>query len=318
MLFKESTLESYAAPLSDSEDKQCKHTIEMIRDALKEIGYTDDQCEVRLLESDTLAYAISMRNKFSVEKIHIFIQGSYANNTCVKHESDVDIAVVREDVNESAFGENLNFFNVTNREKAIILKNKVEDILNKKFPYQVSRGNKSIKVKGNTYRKNADAVPCLSMKYYNKTFLGDYSTHHEGIVIFADDGTRTINFPKQHIANGKKKNNSTKFYYKRMVRIIKNIRNVMQTAGYKSSNNVSSFGLESLVWNVPDTYFTKYLCYGFVFEDVVSYLYRNTDRLMEYYEANGIKKLCSTQYDVDRYRAFIDDLYLFFQYDCRN
>ena len=30
-----------------------------------------------------------VRNKYSPDKIDIFIQGSYANNTCVRNESDV-------------------------------------------------------------------------------------------------------------------------------------------------------------------------------------------------------------------------------------
>ena len=89
MKFKESILKLYAAPLSDTEDAKCKHAIEAIRDALKDLGYTDDQKGISLLESDTFAYSVSMRNKYSPDKIDIFIQGSYANNTCVRNESDV-------------------------------------------------------------------------------------------------------------------------------------------------------------------------------------------------------------------------------------
>ena len=51
MKFKESTLKLYAAPLSDTEDAKCKHAIEAIRDALKDLGYTDDQKDISLLES---------------------------------------------------------------------------------------------------------------------------------------------------------------------------------------------------------------------------------------------------------------------------
>lgn len=35
--FTEEMLKSYSAPLSDSEDQQCKNTIRMVRDALKEM-----------------------------------------------------------------------------------------------------------------------------------------------------------------------------------------------------------------------------------------------------------------------------------------
>lgn len=75
MKFKESTLKLYAAPLSSTEDAKCKHAIEAIRDALKDLGYTDDQRDITLLESDTLAYSVSMRNKTSAEKISIFYSG---------------------------------------------------------------------------------------------------------------------------------------------------------------------------------------------------------------------------------------------------
>ena len=80
----------------------CKRTIEAIRDTLTDLGYTADNKNPSPLESGTIAYSISMRNIYSSEKIHIFIQGSYANNTCVRNESDVDIAIVREDLYEYA------------------------------------------------------------------------------------------------------------------------------------------------------------------------------------------------------------------------
>lgn len=150
MKFKESTLKSYAAPLGDVEDAMCKHTIAAIRDALMDLGYTDDQKGVTLLESNTFAYSISMRNKFSTKKVHLFIQGSYANNTCVPNQCDVDIAVVRDDLHEYAFGERFSSSTTYQKDEAAELKNAVEKTLRNNFPYQVHRGNKSIKVDGNT------------------------------------------------------------------------------------------------------------------------------------------------------------------------
>ena len=134
-------------------------------------------------------------------------------------------------------------------------------------------------------------------------------------MIFADDGTIIRNFPKQHIANGKAKNIRTHYCYKRMVRIIKKMRHIMSDIGYKSADNVSSFGLESLLWNIPDSYFTKYKSYGFIFEALLSYLYSNQQILTHGLEANGIKTLCTTQAEVSAYAAFINDLYKFFEYE---
>ena len=315
MKFKESTLKLYAAPLSNTEDAKCKHAIEAIRDALKDLGYTDDQKGISLLESDTFAYSVSMRNKYSPDKIDIFIQGSYANNTCVRNESDVDIAVVRSDTWEYAFGERFGSSSVDKKDIATKLKDDVEKTLRKEFPYQVHRGNKSIKVDGNTYRKQADTVPCLSMHYYYKSHLNNYTTHYDGVIIYADDGSVIRNFPKQHIVNGKSKNNRTNYYYKKMVRIMKKMRYLMSDCGYSCADNVSSFGIESLTWNIPDSYFTKYSSYGFAFEEIVHYAYMHKADLPNYYEANGIKKLCPTQQDVSKYSAFIDRLYSFFEYD---
>lgn len=315
MKFKESTLKLYAAPLSDSEDAKCKHAIESIRDALKDLGYTDDQKNISLLESDTLAYAVSMRNKYSPERVQIFVQGSYANNTCVRSESDVDIAIVRDDVYEFAVGERFASSTTNKKEEASILKDAVERALRKEFPYQVHRGNKSIMVDGNTYRKQADTVPCLSMHYYFRSHLQDYSANYEGVIIFADDGTIIRNFPKQHIANGKAKNSRTKYYYKKMVRIIKKMRYLMSDCGYACANDVSSFGVESLIWNIPDVNFTKYSYFGFAFEEIVNYIYTQKAELTNYYEANSIKKLCASQQDVNKYSTFIDKLHSFFEYD---
>ena len=163
MKFKESTLKSYAAPLSDTENEKCKHAIEAISDALKDLGFTDDQKGVHLLESDTLAYSVAMRNKHSSERVDIFIQGSYANNTCVRNESDVDIAVVRSDLYEYAFGGHFSSSTADRKKEAVLLKDVVEKTLKTRFPGQVHRGNKSIKVDGNAYRKKADTVPCMSM-----------------------------------------------------------------------------------------------------------------------------------------------------------
>lgn len=318
MKFKEATLKMYASPLSKEEDAKCKHTIELIRDALKGLGYTDDRKDISLLESDTLSYSVAMRNLHSKETIHIFIQGSYANNTCVRNESDVDIAIVRDDVYEYAFGEQFYSSTVNLKKEADDLKNAVEITLRKQFPYQVHRGNKSIKVSGNDSRKPADTVPCLSMNYYYKSHLRNYSDNLKGVIIFADDGTVIRNFPKQHISNGKTKNNETNFYYKKMVRIMKKMRYLMSDLGYSCADNVSSFGLESLLWNIPNSYFTKYCCYGFVFEDIVKYVYTHKAELINFYEANGVKKLCQSQQDVNKYSAFIDRLYTFFEYDYRS
>lgn len=312
--FNESMLKTYAAPLSESENTKCRHAIEEIRDALKELGYENEK-EISPLESGTFSYSVSMKKRYSSERVNIFIQGSYANNTCIRNESDVDVAVVRDDINEYAFNDIFNFI-PRKRNSAIEFKNTVEATLRNKFPLQVHRGDKSIKIDGNTYRKQSDVVPCLSMHYHNQP--DNFLLYQDGVTIFSDSGEIIVNFPKQHISNGKAKNNRTNHYYKKMVRIIKKMRHIMSDAGLSCASDVSSFGLESLIWNIPDSNFMKYTSLGFSFQNIVSYLYTHKNELPFYYEANGIKKLCPTQQDTTKYTSFINSLRNFYEYDYRS
>lgn len=317
MKFTEEQLKRYAAPLSDTENQKCLHAIKEIRDALKKMGYSSDTDSVLPLESDTYAYSTTLKKTYSKEEIQIFIQGSYANNTCVRGESDVDIAIIRRDMYEYAFGKNFAPFveGFKKKMEGKIFKDNVEMVLRCKFSGSVHRKNKSIKVDGNTYRKQADTVPSFAMRYYSKSEENNYSDFIEGITIYADDGEIINNFPKQHISNGKAKNVRTNYYYKKMVRIMKKMRYEMQKYYYSSANEVSSFGLESLLWNLPDDIFRKYTTYKYAFGEIVKYLYDHKLYLWSYKEANGIKKLCPNPQSVEKYQSFIDDLYRFYEYD---
>lgn len=318
MKFTEEQLKLYAAPLSETENQKCINAIGMVRDALKDLGFTDDNKAISKMYEDTYAYALEMRNLYGSRKIKLFIQGSYANNTNVRTQSDVDIAVVQEDVFHTIYrsgvtDENYHFTIVPDAQKTF--KDEVQECLELKFGNDVMRKNKSIKVNGNTYRKDADTVPCQRYRDYRQDYQNDANNYIGGIVIKADDGTRITNYPELHIANGRKKNNDTKFYYKKMVRIIKKMRYLMEDYSYSSAEEISSFGLESLLWNIPDNVFTKYTIYRYEFGEIVDYIYNNMGALNSYKEANGIKMLCLLQGDVEKYKCFIRDLNFFYEYD---
>lgn len=319
MKFSEEKLKLFAAPLSESEDQKCKNAIGMIRDALKELGFTDDNKAISRLYEDTYSYSLEMRSLYDSRQIKIFIQGSYANNTNVRTQSDVDIAIVQEEQFQTEYRIGVtdsNYRFSTAPTPIQSFKDEVQGCLTKKFGSDVERKNKSIKVHGNTYRKDADTVPCLRYRDYRQDYKNDSNNFIGGIVIKADDGTRIINFPEQHIANGKKKNSDTNFYYKKMVRIIKNMRYLMEENYYASAKNVSSFGLESLLWNVSNEIFFKYNpIYRFTFDEIVKYLKSHTADINKYKEANGIKNLCPTQADIEGYTRFINDLSNFYEYD---
>lgn len=318
MKFTESQLSLYAAPLSESENQKCLNAIGMVRDALKQLGFTDDNKAISPLYKDTYSYSLDMRSIYGSRKVKLFIQGSYANNTNVRTQSDVDIAVVQEDIFQTVYRSGVNdqrygFTTVAPSTKTF--KDEVQECLVSKFGRDVERKNKSIKIHGNTYRKDADTVPCRRYRDYRQDYLDNSENYIGGIVITSDDGNQIINYPEQHISNGRKKNLDTNYYFKKMVRIIKKMRYVMDDASYASAKSVSSFGLESLLWNIPDSIFMKYSTYRFEFEEIVNYLFNNLSSLGSYNEANGIKPLCPYQSDISKYTQFISDLKNFYEYD---
>ena len=322
MKFNESTLKLYAAPLSETENQRCLQAIRLVRDALKDIGFTDNDVPVSLLYSDTYSYALEMRHNLHGRRVKLFVQGSYANNTNVRTQSDVDIAVVEESVfrteyrpSTSPYPQSDSDYNFTPAPPAAkAFKDEVQECLTRKFGSYVERKNKSIKVHGNTSRKDADTVPCRRYRDYRLDYRKDESNYVGGIVIYPDDGGMIINYPEQHIANGRQKNTETNRYYKKMVRIIKMMRYIMSDAGFTCADKVSSFGLESLLWNVPNNKFMEHTLYTVTFKSILTYLFMNRSALNTYKEANGIKPLCPTQEDVDAYSEFIRKLYSFFEY----
>ena len=90
----------------------------------------------------------------------------------------------------------------------------------------------------------------------------------------------------------------------------------MCDCGYTEAEQVSSFGLESLLWNLPDSLFMKYSTYRYEFGEIVEYLYNHKEEVSSYKEANGIKSLCPTMTAVTDYkRTLLDRLFKFYEYD---
>ena len=330
MKFTESMLNTYSQPLSATEDGQCKNAIRMVADALKILGFTDDNAAITPLYSDTLAYSLQMRRSSDSRKIKLFVQGSYANNTNVRTESDVDVAVIQEEVFHTEYRASGTMYPQSDADYGFItvpvdakpFKDEVQEALEGKFGSDVERKNKSIKVHGNTYRKDADTVPCRRYRDYRQDYRRDESNFVGGIVICPDNGGMIINYPEQHIANGQKKNNDTNHYYKKMVRIMKKMRYLMEDsccmAYSNAAKNVSSFMLESLLWNIEDSwYLTNCGNYRkvFVFSQLIVTLRNRKGDFGGYKEANGIKALCPTTSDYTNLCNFLGQLASFYEYE---
>ena len=184
----------------------------------------------------------------------VFAKGSYPNNTNVKSDSDVDIAVQCHDVEyweEAESGCHTGGTPYTGIWTPTRLRDEILVALEAKFPGQVSSdGSTAIHVDSCTSRVEADVVPCFDYKYY---FASGGS--REGTRIVTKAGLHFENFPVQHLDNGKAKNNRTGTKYKKAVRILKRAENAMVEDGAHSE--VPSFFVESLVYNCPDAVFSR-------------------------------------------------------------
>lgn len=328
MIFTELMLNEYAKPLSETENQQCKNAIRMVGDALKGLGMVDDG-DIHQLHNEDGAYTLRMKSIQNNREIRLLVQGSYANNTNVRTQSDVDIAVIQEDVFRTEYRSASSSFPQSNADYGFIssdylsetFKDEVQKCLENKFGTDVERKNKSIKVHGNTYRKDADTVPCRRYRDYRRDFDKNPGNYIGGIFIVSDTGESIINYPEQHILNGRIKNVSTHQYYKKMVRIMKKMRYLMEDSScakyIKAAQGVSSFMLESLLWNIEDGWYLSN-CGKFrnvyTFKLMITKLKESKYQFLQYKEANGIKMLCADNDSYMKLCAFLDELECFYDY----
>jgi hypothetical protein len=124
-------------------------------------------------------------------------------------------------------------------------------------------GKKALHVhKDHNERVSVDVVPTFVYRLYGarQNPLMARGAPVEGVALIAS-GQRITNFPRQHYVNGCAKNDRTGRRYKRVVRILKRLRNHMAENGGATAQICSrakataSFLIESLVYNCPNNLF---------------------------------------------------------------
>lgn len=257
MRYTEDQLKDMAKPASDSEEQRMDNATRMVKDALVNNGVI---------------------NSWNYE---VFAQGSYANNTNIRNNSDIDINVCY----TGAFyfdlpsGKSRYDYGFTNDVEYSFkqFKDEVEAILVKKFGRdQVIRKNKCIHVKENTYHSEIDVVPTWEYRRFYGPRTTDYV---QGVKLLPDKGETVINFPKQHLTNGRTHNVKTSQRYKKLVRIVKRIHLNMENDGFYKNTNITSFLLESMVYLLPDRVYylyTDYFKWNDILKDAIVYWYNGT------------------------------------------
>ena len=223
----EQRLAGWTGPSSDTEQAKQERTERMVREA------------------------VSSHTALSECGLTVYTKGSYPNNTNVRSDSDVDVGVQCTELfyfdgNHSSTSIYRGSWNPST------LRSELVKALQVKFPGQVdTSGSTAIRVHSSTARVDADVVPCFNYRYYFQD-----GSYHEGAKTFKKDNSSSlINYPAQHLANGRVKNARTNSNYKKAVRILKRVENLMYTSNYHRV--VPSFFIECLAYNCPDTVFMK-------------------------------------------------------------
>lgn len=75
-------------------------------------------------------------------------------------------------------------------------------------------------------------------------------------------------------------------------------------------DDIGSFQLESLLWNIPDSLFKEYTyCLEIGTKNIINYLYDNRYNFRDYKEGNGIKKLVADDTNFKNLVSFVNLLY---------
>ena len=188
--------------------------------------------------------------------LRVYAKGSYPNNTNVRRDSDVDIAVQctvceyydhmpgqqPENPLGSAYEGDWTPGNLRREVRAALI--------NAFGSSSVTAGSIALtisEVKGS--RPSTDVVPSFNYALYNDPYR---RSRREGSCVFrSDDGAKIVNWPMQQLVNGRAKNLNTGGRYKRFVRALKNAENVLARNG--TIDELPSYFMECLTWNVENT-----------------------------------------------------------------
>ena len=239
-----------------------------------------------------------------------YLQGSYRNNTNIRGDSDVDVVL------ELTSTFQYDATSLSQSEQGVLaslppaaynwndFRRETLKALEVGFGSEVvAQGNKSIKLKADPPRLAADVVVCLTHRQYKSL-----DSYVEGITFWAlRDRRWIVNYPKKHYNNGAAKSTRTWDRYKRTVRMFKNARNHLESAGGIGADLAPSYFVECLLYNAPDLAFQP----GFqdTYRSIVSWMVQ--DSLEELVCQNGQQWLFGPspeQWSVADAKAFASQL----------
>lgn len=225
----------------------------------------------------------SANSAYHGKNFHVFLQGSYGNDTNIYSESDVDVVIRLDDVYYS----DLTSLSPEDRvayDRARIpatyaydqYKKDVVKALVDRFGSDVTVGDKAIAITANGSRRKADVIAAMQFRRYWK-FKNIYDTQYvEGICFFNGAGKLIANYPRQHSENLTRKHQGSNGWLKPTIRILKNLRGNLIDDGQLEPGIAPSYYLEGLLYNVPNESFGS--SYADSFVNAINWIQREADK----------------------------------------
>jgi hypothetical protein len=234
------TFTRWSKPPSETEEAKAGRAARMVRESLRE-------------------HAALRDHNFDVVAV-----GSYRNNTNVRSASDVDLAAVLRSAtylglpgDGSITRESLGLGVATYELPQF--RADISRALRERFgSSDIAPGKLTLTVGEGSARLGADVTPYLGHRRYRAAPVGGAVQTCDGIETRPSDepNRRIIQWPEQHYSAGVAKNDATNHRFKRIVRILKCLRNELAD-GPKAGGDAPSCFLEHAVFNAPNTSFNR-------------------------------------------------------------
>lgn len=212
---------------------------------------------------DVVKTALILSDALDDYTYEVFLQGSYANATNTRGDSDVDVVVMltstfmpdtsRLTEVEKARHEGQRVPGLTGPTEFRLA---VQEALVHYFGAgTVQSKNKCLFVPKSNGRVDADVVPAMQIRRFHNFPAYGQPDYIEGIRVSPLNGPEIVNYPKEHFKNGAAKNKACGERYKQAVRQVKRLRRLAVDEGLVGRGEAPGYLLECLVYNVPPTIF---------------------------------------------------------------
>lgn len=208
----------------------------------------------------------------------VYAKGSYVNNTNVRLNFDVDIAVEYQgyfyyDLEFELAGQDKSVVGIVDSDDPYTreeFKADINSALKTAFGSEaITSGDIAYRVRQNRTTLPADVVPCWEYRRYDA-----YNVCHVGSRVYATGGEYKDNYPAIQLERGRAKTRATSRRYKRMVRALKKLQTLLVEKGVLTEE-IPSYLVECIVYNVPNASLNN-PTYLADFRNVLAFLFNGT------------------------------------------